>query len=247
MIKTISLSKHFNNKIALDNLNLHIKKGEFYCLLGPNGAGKTTTLKLLTGLIKPTKGNIYINGLDITKHPRQTKEIMGFIPDSPFVYENLTAREFLTFIGNIFNTEKKMLDKKIEEYFNLFGIKPYENYLLSEYSHGMKQKIVYISNFLHNPQVLFIDEPLVGLDPQSIYLIKNILLERVKKGLTILMCTHILNIAEELADRIGILYEGKLIAEGNLEELRNNVNKESLEEIFLTLTKAHHTNFKDST
>jgi len=171
---------------------------------------------------------------------------MGFIPDSPFVYENLTAREFLTFIGNIFNIEKAMLNKKIEEYLGLFGLKPYENYLLSEYSHGMKQKIVYISNLLHNPRVLFIDEPLVGLDPQSIYLIKNILLEMVKKELTILMCTHILNIAEELADRIGILHEGKLIAEGNLEELRNSADKKSLEEIFLTLTKAHYTNPKDS-
>ncbi len=237
MVKTINLYKSFNGKWAVQNLNLHIKKGEFYCLLGPNGAGKTTTLKLLTTLLRPSRGKIYIKGLDIEKYPYESKKIIGFIPDTPFIYENLTAQEFLTFIGNIFKIDKKELAKKIEYYFDIFGLITYRDCLLKEYSHGMRQKIVYISNFLHEPEVLFIDEPLVGLDPQAIHLIKHLLLEKVKSGLTILMCTHILSIAEELSHRVGILHAGELIAEGTLEELRRNIDKTSLEEIFLTLTK----------
>jgi len=237
MIKTVSLSKKFNEKEALRNLNLNIKKGEFYCMLGPNGAGKTTTLKLLSGLLRPAKGKIYIGGVNITLNPEEAKKKIGFIPDTPFVYENLTADEFLNFIGNIFGVEKKLLKRKIDYYLDIFGLTEYKDHLLREYSHGMKQKIVYISSFIHNPEVLLVDEPLVGLDPQAIHLIKKMLKEESKRGLTILMCTHILYIAEELADRIGILAGGKLIAEGTLKELSENMNKLSLEEIFLSLTR----------
>lgn len=237
MIKTFSLSKNFDKKEALKNLNLSIKKGEFYCLLGPNGAGKTTTLKLLSGLLNPTQGKIYIGGTDIILNPEEAKKKIGFIPDTPFIYENLTANEFLNFIGNIFGMDKTALKRRIDYYLDIFGLTEYRDSLLREYSHGMRQKIVYISSFIHNPKVLLVDEPLVGLDPHAIHLIKKMLKEESKKGLTILMCTHILYIAEELADRIGILTKGRLIAEGTLEELSGKVNKSSLEEIFLSLTE----------
>jgi len=237
MIKTISLGKSFNKKWVLKDLNLNIKRGEFYCLLGPNGAGKTTTLKLLTGLLKPAQGKIYIGGIDIIANYLEAKKRIGFIPDTPFIYENLTAKEFLTFIGNIFGVQKKILEERINYYLNIFGLTEYEDHLLREYSHGMRQKIVYISSFIHNPEVLLVDEPLVGLDPSAIHLIKKMLKEEVNKGLTVLMCTHILSIAEELADRIGILTKGSLIAEGTLKELSEKISKSSLEEIFLSLTE----------
>ena len=237
MIETVALSKKFNEKEALKSLDLNIEKGKFYCMLGPNGAGKTTTLKLLSGLLKPTRGEIYIGGIDIIAKPEEAKKKIGFIPDTPFIYENLTADEFLNFIGNIFGVDKKTLKRRIGYYLDIFGLTEYKDQLLREYSHGMKQKIVYISSFIHNPEVLLIDEPLVGLDPQAIHIIKNMLKEESNKGLTILMCTHILYIAEELADRIGILAKGSLIAEGTLKELSEKINKQSLEEIFLSLTK----------
>ncbi len=235
MIKVENLSKRFGNFEAIKNLNLNIKKGEFYCLLGPNGAGKTTTLKLLVGLMKPTEGRIYINGLNLDEHYQEIKKIIGFIPDTPFLYENLTVFEFLEFVGDIFEIEKEKVEEKIEFYFQIFGLKNYKDSLIKELSHGMRQKVVYISNFLHSPLVYFIDEPLVGLDPYSIHLIKKLLKEETKKGKTILMCTHILSIAEELADRIGILDEGRLLVEAEPFRLKESFKSTSLEEAFLKI------------
>ncbi len=237
MIEAINLSKRFDSKWVLKDLNLKIKKGEFYCFLGPNGAGKTTTLKIFTGLIKPTSGRALIEGKDIFLYPTQVKKIIGYIPDFPFLYEALTVREFLEFVGEIFDIEKKVLNKRIEYYLEIFNIKDKQDFLIKELSHGTKQRVVYISNFIHTPKVLFIDEPLVGLDPYTINLVKKLLKEQTKKGVTIFMCTHILNIAEELADRIGILDEGRLIAQGNIDELRKLVPAQKLEEIFLKLTE----------
>ncbi len=237
MIVVQSLSKRFGNFWALKDLNLNIKKGEFYCLLGPNGAGKTTALKIICGLMKPTKGRIYINGLNLNKDYLKIKNILGFIPDSPFLYENLTPYEFLEFIGDIFGIEKKTTYEKIKYYFRLFNLEKYKDVLLKKLSHGTRQKIVYISNFIHSPLVYLIDEPLVGLDPYSIYLIKNLLKEEINKGKTILMCTHILSIAEELADRIGIINKGILIDEGKPQELKAKFKVKSLEDIFLKLVQ----------
>lgn len=235
MIKVEALFKKFDSHWVLNNLNLNIKKGEFYCLLGPNGAGKTTTLKIISGLIKPTKGRIIINNFDLEKDYLKIKKILGLIPDTPFLYENLTAYEFLEFVGEVFEIEKKSFSKKVNYYFDLFNLEQHKNVLIKDLSHGMKQKIVYISNFIHDPLVYLIDEPLVGLDPYSIYLIKKLLKEEIQKGKTILMCTHILSIAEELADRIGILYEGKLIIEDQPQVLKEKLSTQSLEEIFLKL------------
>jgi ABC-2 type transport system ATP-binding protein len=235
MIKVEALFKKFDSHWVLNNLNLNIKKGEFYCLLGPNGAGKTTTLKIISGLIKPTKGRIIINNFDLEKDYLKIKKILGLIPDTPFLYENLTAYEFLEFVGEVFEIEKKSFSKKVNYYFDLFNLEQHKNVLIKDLSHGMRQKIVYISNFIHDPLVYLIDEPLVGLDPYSIYLIKKLLKEEIQKGKTILMCTHILSIAEELADRIGILYEGKLIIEDQPQVLKEKLSTQSLEEIFLKL------------
>ncbi len=236
MVTVRSLAKCFGDLWAIKDLSFQINAGEFYCLLGPNGAGKTTTIKILCGLMKPTQGTVTIKGLDVDTDYLKVKKLIGVIPDTPFLYDNLTANEFLQFVGNIFGVTKKVLDEKVQYYLELFKLSDAQHMLLRELSHGMRQKIVYASNFLHNPSFFLIDEPLVGLDPASIHLIKRLLKEETAKGNSILMCTHILAIAEELADRIGILNNGTLIAEGNLSELKRNAPGESLEEIFLRLT-----------
>jgi ABC-2 type transport system ATP-binding protein len=221
----------------VDNLSLRINAGEIYCLLGPNGAGKTTTLKIITGLMKPTSGTIKINGRDIQKDSLFVKQILGYIPDTPFLYENLTAREFVEFVGDVFGVDRAYVRQKINYYFELFQLEEYCNVLIKELSHGTRQKIVYTSTFIHQPKVYLIDEPLVGLDPYSIHLIKKIIKEEAAAGKTILMCTHILSLAEELGGRVGILNEGKLISEGTVVELKEQFSSSNLEEVFLKLTK----------
>jgi ABC-2 type transport system ATP-binding protein len=237
MITVQSLSKTFGPVQAVKNLSLSIERGEFYCLLGPNGAGKTTTIKMLTGLMKPTRGTITINGLDVEKDYVSIKKILGLIPDTPFLYGNLTLYEFLEFVREVFDLEREEFNKKTAHYVDLFKLEPYANTLIKELSHGTRQKIVYIANLVHNPLVYLIDEPLVGLDPYSIHLIKKLLRQEVQEGKTILMCTHILSIAEELADKIGILYQGSLIAQGSPQELKDTLRTDSLENVFLELTQ----------
>ena len=237
MINVKSLSKTFGPLQAVKKLSLSIEKGEFYCLLGPNGAGKTTTIKMLTGLMKPTHGTITINGLDVEKDYVSIKKILGLIPDTPFLYGNLTLYEFLEFVREVFDLDKGEFNKKTAHYVDLFKLEPYANTLIKELSHGTRQKIVYIANLVHNPLVYLIDEPLVGLDPYSIHLIKKLLRQEVQEEKTILMCTHILSIAEELADKIGILYQGSLIAQGSPQELKDTLRTDSLENVFLELTQ----------
>jgi ABC-2 type transport system ATP-binding protein len=234
----VSLSKKFDSLWAVKDLSLNIKKGEFYCLLGPNGAGKTTTLKVIAGLMKPTAGKISINGYDVDKDYVKAKEILGFIPDNPFLYETLTSQEFLEFVGDVFKIKREIVLERANYYFKIFNLHDYKNVLIKELSHGMRQKIVYISNFIRQPLVYLIDEPLVGLDPYSIHLIKKILKDEVRAGKAILMCTHILSIAEELADRIGILDEGRLIIEGAPQELKTRLSSDSLERVFLKITRS---------
>ncbi|MCM8824370.1 MAG: ABC transporter ATP-binding protein [Candidatus Omnitrophica bacterium] len=237
VVRAENLYKRFNEHWVVENLNLSIREGEFYCLLGPNGAGKTTTLKLLVGLLKPTKGKIYIGGFSLDTMAEQAKKLVGFIPDTPFLYENLTAIEFLEFIGTIFYIDKDTLKERINFYLDVFGLEEAKNILLRDYSHGMRQRIIYIANLIHKPKVLLVDEPLVGLDPQGINLIKRVLKEKTKEGMAIVMSTHILQIAEQLADRVGIMDRGKLIVEGSLEELKKKIKEGSLEDIFFMLTQ----------
>ena len=237
-LETISLSKNFGKVKAVDNLDLIVKKGEIFGFLGPNGAGKTTTIKLMTGLLKPTSGTVRVMGNDILEDPIEAKANIGLIPDEPQVYEKLSGREFLRFVGNIFNIERNSIEKKAGELLKIFDLAEKADDLIGSYSHGMKQKIAIAGALIHSPPVLFFDEPTVGLDPKSARIIKNILKIRAKAGDCIFISTHILEIAERMCDRIGIIQNGKLIAVGNMDELRNISKEEnsSLEEIFLELT-----------
>ncbi len=239
MIKTENLCKYFGKKKAVQDLNLEIKKGEFFTFLGPNAAGKTTTIKMLAGLLKPTSGAVYIKGFDIQKQFLQAKQIIGYIPDTPFLYEKLTPKEFIDLVGNLYGLERSYLLKQRQEYFEFFGIEDVSDLLIENLSHGLHQRIVYIAALIHQPEVILIDEPLVGLDPYSIHLIKNLLKEKSRQGTTIFMSTHILSIAEELADTIGIIDKGELIARGTFEQLTKTSGVSGkLEDIFLKLTKA---------
>ena len=237
-IETFDLTKKFGSLNAVNNIDLTINKGEIFGFLGPNGAGKTTTIKLLTGLLKPTSGTAKIMGKDIQKNPIEAKAVIGLVPDEPRIYEKLTGIEFLRFMGNLFGIEKDSIEKKIGELLKLFDLAGRGEELIQGYSHGMKQKISIAGALIHSPKVLFFDEPTVGLDPKSARIIKDILKFRARSGDCIFMSTHILEIAESMCDRIGIIQDGKLLAEGNMEELRklSKDDKGNLEEIFLQLT-----------
>ncbi|HAZ10108.1 MAG: hypothetical protein A2047_02815 [Omnitrophica bacterium GWA2_41_15] len=237
MIQISNLTKKFGSKVAVNKLNLEVKNGELFGFLGPNAAGKTTTIKLLTGLLRPTEGSIKISGYDMQKDYVKAKCLLSYIPDTPYLYEKLTAREFLRFICEIYLLDGKESQKKIEEYIEFFSLKEYENALIEEYSHGMRQKVVIIAALIHNPDIIIVDEPMVGLDPKTTKLVKDIFKSSSKNGKTIFMSTHTLSLAEEICDRICIIDNGNLIAIGTLEELRKKSGIDGrLEEIFLKLT-----------
>lgn len=238
MISIQHLNKSFGPVHAVKDLSLDIPAGELFCFLGPNGAGKTTTIKMLTGLMRADSGTIRIGGFDIQHQPVEAKSIMGYIPDMPFLYEKLTPVEFLKFIAGLYNLPPAGLNNRIESALHQFGLESMRNALIGELSHGMRQRLLYIATFLHNPKVIFIDEPLIGLDPHSIRMIKDLLRAKVRDGMTILLTTHILALAENIADRIGIIFEGRLIALGKMSELRTQSgNQGTLEDIFLKLTE----------
>jgi len=236
MIKIVHLTKRFGETIAVSELNLEIPRGELFCFIGPNGAGKTTTIKLLTGLLKPTSGEIFIGGYNIQTDHLKVKSLIGYIPDRPFLYEKLTGEEFLSFIAGLYGI--KQADEKIGELLGLFGLSDYKERLIANYSHGMRQRLVFSAVLMHQPEVIIIDEPLVGLDPASSRLVKNLLKKEATKGKTIFLSTHTLSVAEEIASRIGVIHQGRLIALGGLEDLRKKAHRSGkLEEVFLQLTQ----------
>lgn len=237
MITITNLNKHFGAVQAVRDLSLSIPAGELFCFLGPNGAGKTTTIKMLTGLLRPDSGTIHIGGFNIQTQPVEAKQIMGYIPDMPFLYEKLTPVEFLKFVAGLYNINRPDLSTHIEASLRQFDLQGARNALIGELSHGMRQRLLYIGTFIHNPKVILIDEPLIGLDPHSIRMIKDLLRAKVRDGMTILLTTHILALAEDIADRIGIISGGKLIALGKLSELQaQSGSNGTLEDIFLKLT-----------
>jgi ABC-2 type transport system ATP-binding protein len=237
VIELINITKKFENFTAVDSLNLTIKSGEIFGFLGPNGAGKTTTVKMIAGIMYPDNGEIKVNGIDVSKSHILAKKKIAYIPDEPFVYPNLTAYEFLKFIGDIYSIEKDKQINSISYLLEYFDLKDYANELLSSYSHGMKQKLLIASSLLREPEIILFDEPTVGLDPKSVKKFKEIIQSQTKKGVSIFMCTHILDMAEKLCDRVGIIYKGKLIACGDMSQLKKTTDKNSnLEEIFLNLT-----------
>jgi len=237
-----NLTKRFGEKVAVSDLNLTIDAGEFFCFLGPNGAGKTTTIKMLTGLIKPTQGTAFIGGFDILHQPLEAKKLLGYIPDSPFLYEKLTGREFMRFVAGLYRMDEAYAAQKAEELLELFEVRDVADQLIEDYSHGMRQKLSFASCFLHEPRVVVVDEPWVGLDPKNIRFVRTFLKEKTREGLTVFMSTHTLAIIEDVADRIGIIHRGRLLHTGTLPEILALArNPGSLEDVFLELTQENDT------
>lgn len=238
MITTENLTKCFGEKTAVRDLNLDIPNGELFAFIGPNGAGKSTTIKMLVGLLLPTRGRAMIGSHDIRKDPVEAKKLIGYIPDFPFLYEKLTGREFLQFVGRVYGIGSGILAGSIEDQLDLLGLREQADELIQSYSHGYRQRLVFASAFLHDPQVLIIDEPMVGLDPRTARLIKDNLKERCRSGGAVFMSTHTLAVAEEIASLVGIIHEGELVACGSLAELRRQSGVDGrLEEVFLKLTE----------
>jgi ABC-2 type transport system ATP-binding protein len=239
MIKISGLTKNFKDKCAVNNLNLNISRGEIFGFLGPNGAGKTTTIKMITGITQPDKGEILINNIDIHKNPIQAKSIIGYVPDRPYLYELLTAREFFRFIGGIYNIDIKEAEQRGMDFLDRFEMADEGDSLIESFSHGMKQKVIMAASILHNPPVLIIDEPMVGLDPKSANLIKEhfINLARNKK-VTLFISTHTLSVVEDICTRVGIIFKGQLIALGDIEQIKDKsaLENPSLEKAFLQIT-----------
>ena len=238
MIQIENVSKAYKkgNKVV-ENINLEIKNGEIFGFLGPNGAGKTTTIKMMTGILEIDEGRILIDGKDITKESVEAKKNFGFVPDSPDMFLKLKGIEYLNFMADVYNVDEQTRKKRIEKLGKEFEIYEELNNKIESYSHGMRQKIVIIGVLLHNPQNWILDEPITGLDPKSSFDLKNLMKQHAKEGKTVFFSTHILEIAEKLCDRIGIINNGKLIFVGTLEEMREKFkNNNSLEEIFMEIT-----------
>jgi len=237
MIEFIELTKKFGELVAVNHLNLSVHKGEFFAILGPNAAGKTTTIKLLTGLIKPTSGSASIAGLDVQKHPLEIRRRLAYVPDFPFLYDKLTPWEFLRFTGQIFRMDESHIQKQSRALVERFNLEPFLNKTIEGLSHGTRQRVAIVSALLHDPEVFVIDEPMVGLDPHHARIVKDILKERSRAGMTVFMSTHQLGVAEELADRIGIMHQARLITTGSPADLRHQSGAEGpLEDAFLALT-----------
>lgn len=244
MLSIRRLTKRYGNLTAVQDLELEVRRGELFGFLGPNGAGKTSTIKMLTGLLTPTSGTATIAGFDILRQPEQAKAVTGYVPDNPNLYEKLTAREFLEFSGELYHVERTLRERRIGRLFELFSLQERADDFLSSYSRGMRQKISLAAALLHDPQVLFLDEPTVGLDPQSARQMKDILQDFSAEGRTVFLSTHILEIAERMCTRLAIINRGQLVASGTLDELRMMVHPraggdQTLEEIFLELTGSH--------
>lgn len=237
MIEATALCKRYGALEAVGNLNLKVEAGEVFGFLGPNGAGKTTTIKMLAGLLTPTSGTSVLCGVNVQKDPVGAKKHLGYVPDTPDVYPKLTARELLRFVGELRGLDPEDTEKRIEEILHEFELSSRMDELISGYSHGMKQKVCIAAALLGKPKVLFLDEPTVGLDPRSARFVKDVLRKMADDGGTVFLSTHILEIAERMCDRVGIIQKGKLIAVGTVEELRRKTGEESsLEDLFLKLT-----------
>ena len=238
MIAVHDLVKRYGRFTAVDGITLDVKPGEIHGFLGPNGAGKTTTLRMIAGLLKPTAGRVVVNGHDMAAEPEAAKASLGFIPDRPFIYEKLTAGEFLRFHGGLYGLNGSGVGARVREMLELFELGRWEDELVESFSHGMKQRLVMSAAFLHRPQAVAVDEPMVGLDPKSARLLKNIFRHFVDRGGTVLMSTHTLEVAEVMCDQIGIVYGGQIAAAGTMAEIRTQTSSgtASLEDVFLKLT-----------
>ena len=238
MIELKDLTKTYGAYTAVQRLSLSIGRGEIFGFIGPNGAGKTTTIKMMGGVMAPTEGTITIAGIDMQAEPRKAKRKVGFIPDRPFLYEKLTGLEFMQFTADIYGVPEEQFPDKAAAILALFSLADWSNELIESYSHGMKQRLIMAAALLHDPEVLIVDEPMVGLDPLAIIMVKNLFKRLASQGVTIFMSTHTLKVAEDICDRIGVITRGRLIASGTAADLRReaNVSSADLEQVFLNLT-----------
>jgi ABC-2 type transport system ATP-binding protein len=242
MIETRGLRRTFKSRTgpveAVRGVDLRVDTGEIFGFLGPNGAGKTTTIRLLTGLLRPTRGTALVAGFDVQRAPQEVKRRVGYLAETPYLYPKLTGREFLRFLAELYSIPRGPAEQRIERLLALFELSPRADQLIEGYSHGMRQKLALAGAILHEPPLLFLDEPTSGLDPRSARLVKDLLAVLVEQGHTVFLSTHVLEIAEQLCHRVGIIADGELIATGSLDELRQQARREgaSLEELFLQLT-----------
>jgi ABC-2 type transport system ATP-binding protein len=235
MIELVGVSKSFGAKRAVDHLDLKVRAGELFAFLGPNGAGKTTTIKLVCGLLAPTSGIVRVAGF--LAGSQEARQLIAYVPDQPYLYEKLTGREFLRFVVEMYAIDRAHASQRIDELIDTFEMNDYIDELCESYSHGMKQRVVFASALVHDPKVLIVDEPLVGLDPRSARIVKDLFLAQARAGVAVLMSTHLLSIAEELADTIGILDHGRMLALGSLAEIRHQAQMHGpLEDLYLKLT-----------
>ena len=238
MIELVHLVKRFGDLVAVNDINLAVPRGEFFAVLGPNAAGKTTTIRILAGLIKPTSGTARLAGFDVQTHPLEARRRLAYVPDFPFLYDKLTPWEFLRFTGQLFRMDEARIRSAAADLIPRFSLEPYLNKPIEGLSHGTRQRVAIVSALLHDPEVFVIDEPMVGLDPHHIRVVKDLLKERSQQGMTVFLSTHELSVAEEMADRIGIIHQGRLIAVGTREELRRQSGAAgALEKTFLALTE----------
>jgi ABC-2 type transport system ATP-binding protein len=238
MIELKNLTKAYGNYSAVRRLCLRIDRGEIFGFIGPNGAGKTTTIKMMGGVMAPTEGSVTIAGINMQAQPQEAKRRIGFIPDRPFLYEKLTGLEFLRFTADIYGVAERQFPDKAAATLAMFSLSDWSNELIESYSHGMKQRLIMAAALLHDPLVLIVDEPMVGLDPLAIIMVKNLFKRLASQGVTIFMSTHTLKVAEDICDRIGIINRGRLIASGSADDLRReaNIRSADLEQVFLNLT-----------
>jgi ABC-2 type transport system ATP-binding protein len=237
MIEFVNLVKKFGSLVAVNGVTLTVPRGEFFAMLGPNAAGKTTTLKILAGLIKPTAGSTRVCGFDVQEQPLEARRRLAYVPDFPFLYDKLTAWEFFRFTGQLFRLDEARIEANAHALVARFHLEDFAGRPLEGLSHGTRQRVAIVSALLHDPEVFVIDEPMVGLDPQHSRIVKDVLKERSHQGMTVLVSTHQLSVAEEMADRIGIIHQGRLIAVGTREELRRQSGATgALEQTFLALT-----------
>ena len=237
MISFQGVSRSYGDKLAVNDLSLEIGAGELFALLGHNGAGKTTTIKMIVGLLRPGMGTVQIDGFDVTTHSRESAQRIGYVPDEPFLYDKLSGREFLAFVAEMHGLEGEQATEAIHRESQRFGLSEFLDDLTESYSHGMKQRTVFASSMLHDPAIMVVDEPLVGLDPHHIRLVKDLLRQRADEGRCVFMSTHTLAVAEEIADRIAVMHKGEMIFLGTLDELRQQGHAagDSLETLYLSL------------
>jgi ABC-2 type transport system ATP-binding protein len=238
MIQLTALTKRYGRFTAVDAIDLDVPRGQLFGFLGPNGAGKTTTLRMIAGILRPTGGTVRIAGIDLHADPIAAKSKLGFIPDRPFIYEKLTGAEFLRFVAGLYDQSGPKIEHRARELMALFDLEPWRDELVESYSHGMRQKLIISSAFVHRPEVIVVDEPMVGLDPKAARILKDLFREYTSRGHTIMMSTHTLEVAESLCDRVGIIARGRIVASGTMDELRATAatGARALEDIFLKLT-----------